>query len=60
MIFIETVKELAISLAETTDEPHFDKIALNIRKKIFPTYDAKWQTVSIKLSEIDQNVFCTL
>lgn len=57
---IETVKELALSLPETTEEPHFDKIAFKIRKRIYATYDTKEQSVNVKLSEIDQDVFCKL
>lgn len=60
MDFIETVREMALSLPETTEEPHFDRIAFKIRKRIFATYDAKEQSVNVKLSKIDQDVFCTL
>lgn len=60
MDLIETVKEIALSLPETTEEPHFDKIAFKIRKKIFATYDVKGKSVNLKLSEIDQDVFSTL
>lgn len=58
--FNEAVILLALSLPETTEEPHFDKIVFKIRKRIYATYDAKEQSVNIKLSEIDQDVFCKL
>ncbi|MCJ0742967.1 MmcQ/YjbR family DNA-binding protein [Pedobacter montanisoli] len=57
MITIDTFRELALSFPEATEEPHFEKRAFKVKKKIFATYDHKNQRACIKLSEIDQNVF---
>ncbi|WP_410220557.1 MmcQ/YjbR family DNA-binding protein [Pedobacter sp.] len=57
MITINTFRKLALSFPETIEEPHFEKTAFKVKKKIFATYDPKNQTACIKLSEIDQNVF---
>lgn len=57
MVTIETVRKLALSFPEATEEPHFEKTSFRVRKKIFATYDEKLKRVCIKLSEIDQNVF---
>lgn len=57
---IEFLRELALSLPETTEEPHFEKTSFRVKKKIFATYDAKNNRACLKLSEIDQNVFSTI
>jgi predicted DNA-binding protein (MmcQ/YjbR family) len=60
MVTFATFQETALSLPETTEEPHFEKTSFRVKKKIFATYDNKTNQVCIKLSEIDQNVFCLM
>ena len=57
MVTLETLRKLALSFPETTEEPHFEKTSFRVKKKIFATYDFKLNRACIKLSEIDQNVF---
>lgn len=57
MITLDTLRHLALSLPETTEEPHFEKTSFRVKKKIFATYDAKHNQACIKLSDIDQDVF---
>mgnify|MGYP001220149742 CR=1 FL=1 len=57
MVSIDTYREIALSFPETTEEPHFEKISFRVKKKIFATYDDKNKSASVKLSEIDQDVF---
>ena len=57
MVTIENLRALAMSLPETTEEPHFAKTSFRVRKKIFATYDEKSHLACLKLSEIDQDVF---
>lgn len=57
MITLDTLRHLALSLPETTEEPHFEKTSFRVKKKIFATYDAKHSQTCIKLSDIDQDVF---
>ena len=57
MVSVETVKELALSFEETIAEPHFDKTAFKVRKKIFATLDVDKKQVVLKLSRVDQSVF---
>lgn len=57
MVTIEHLRQISLSFPETTEEPHFEKTSFRVRKKIFATYDEKTNTASIKLSEIDQDVF---
>lgn len=53
----DTLRQIALSFPETTEEPHFDKTSFRVRGKIFATYDSNRNRASIKLSEIDQSVF---
>lgn len=57
MVTIDTLRKLALSFPEATEEPHFEKTSFRVKKKIFATYDEKLNRACIKLSEIDQNVF---
>jgi predicted DNA-binding protein (MmcQ/YjbR family) len=58
MVTIATLRKLALSFPETNEEPHFEKTSFRVKKKIFVTYDDKTKRACIKLSEIDQDVFC--
>lgn len=60
MVTIEQLRTLALSFPETMEEPHFGKVSFRVRKKIFVTYDDKHRIASIKLSEIDQDVFASI
>lgn len=51
-------RNLALSFPETTEEAHFEKTSFRVKKKIFATYDAAHDRACLRLSEIDQNVFC--
>ena len=57
MVTIGSIRKLALSFPEATEDPHFEKTSFRVKKKIFATYDEKLKRVCIKLSEIDQNVF---
>ncbi len=60
MVTLETLRKLALSFPETTEEPHFAKISFRVKKKIFATFDNSNQIANVKFSEIDQNVFSTI
>lgn len=57
MVTVDTLRKLALSFPEATEEPHFEKTSFRVKKKIFATYDNLKKRACIKLSEIDQNVF---
>lgn len=57
MVTIDSLRKLALSFPEATEDPHFEKTSFRVKKKIFATYDDKLKRACIKLSEIDQNVF---
>lgn len=57
MISIDQIRAIALSLPETTEEPHFEKTSFRIKKKIYATFDQKTNRVVLKLSQVDQDVF---
>ncbi|WP_207420330.1 MmcQ/YjbR family DNA-binding protein [Desertivirga brevis] len=57
MVTFDLFRQLALSLPEVTEEPHFEKTSFRVKKKIFATYVAELQIATVKLSEIDQDVF---
>ena len=57
MVTIETLRKLALSFPEATEEPHFEKTSFRVKKKIFATYDAVNKRACVKLTEVDQDVF---
>ena len=59
MVSIATFRTLVLSLPGVSEEPHFEKTSFHIKKKIFATYDDKLKRACIKLSELDQDVFCS-
>jgi hypothetical protein len=58
VVSIETVRQLALSFPETDEHPHFHLKAFRVKKKIFSTLDEKLKRVMVKLSPVDQSVFC--
>lgn len=53
----EFIRKFALSLSEVTEEPHFEKIAFKVKKKIFLTHNHAKNRVCVKLSESDQDLF---
>jgi predicted DNA-binding protein (MmcQ/YjbR family) len=52
-------KSLAHSFPGTEEHPHFERIAFKVTKKrIFATLHEESATANIKLSAVDQSVFC--
>ncbi|MFA6978006.1 MAG: MmcQ/YjbR family DNA-binding protein [Ignavibacteriaceae bacterium] len=59
MITIEEFRKLALSFQDATEEPHFDKASFRVNKKIFATFDEINNQAVVKLSPLDQSVFCS-
>ena len=57
MMSINAIRKLVNSFPEVTEEPHFEKIAFKVKKKIFATYDDVHKNLCVRLSAIDQDVF---
>jgi hypothetical protein len=58
MVTIQQFREWALSFPGAVELPHFDRISFRLGKKIFATYWAKEDLAMLKLSMIDQDVFC--
>jgi hypothetical protein len=59
MVTSDQFREMAFALPEVNEEPHFEKISYRVNKKIFATYDVQLKRASIKLSDVDQSVYCS-
>jgi predicted DNA-binding protein (MmcQ/YjbR family) len=58
MVNIESFKTLALSFPGVIEHAHFEKTSFRVNKKIFATLSEDKRLVCLKLSEIDQSVFC--
>ena len=58
MVSIEDFQQFALAFPESTEEPHFEKTSFRVKKKIFATMDAAAKTAALKLTEVQQSVFC--
>ena len=59
MISIVQARKVALSLPESEEKPHFHLTSFRIKNKIFATIHADKNYVMVKLSAIDQSVFCS-
>lgn len=59
MITIEQTRKAALSLPETEEKPHFHLTSFRVKNKIFATIHADKNYVMVKLTTIDQSVFCS-
>ncbi|MFC5410199.1 MmcQ/YjbR family DNA-binding protein [Larkinella bovis] len=57
MTAIDAFRQLALSLPEMVEQPHFEKPSFRVAKKIVATLDVPNQRVCLKLSESDQDLF---
>lgn len=58
MISIETFRRMALSFPEAEEQPHFDRPSFQVKKKIFATLWIEERRAVLKLSPVDQSVFC--
>ena len=58
MISMDTVRQFVLSLPGTEEYDHFGKPAFRANQRIFSTLWLPEQRVMVKLSLIDQSVFC--
>ncbi len=59
MVSVDTFRKLALSFPGAVELPHFEKTSFRVNKKIFASLDTSTQIVAVKLSEVDQSVFCS-
>jgi len=60
LISSATFRSLALSYPESEELPHFEKMSYRVRNKIFATLDVAVGKAMVKLSLIDQSVFCAI
>src|SRR5687768_17275547 len=58
MVNVETVRKLALSFPQAEEKPHFEKASFRVNKKIFATLSTEKKICVVKLSPVDQSVFC--
>lgn len=58
MVSIDTLRKTALSFEQVIELPHFEKTSFRVRKKIFCTLDSTKNCISVKLSAIDQSIYC--
>lgn len=59
MVDLTTFKKIALAFDQAVEQPHFKKYSYSIHKRIFATLDEKNNRATLKLSEVDQSVFCS-
>ncbi len=60
MVTIEAVRQLALAFPEAEEKPHFDLPSFRVKNKIFATIHEKTNRAMVKLSLVDQSVFCAI
>ena len=60
MTTIETLRNLALSFPETSEEPHFEKTSFRVQSKIFATYNEKEKWATLKFKADEQSMFCKI
>lgn len=58
MISLTSAKQLALSLPETEEKSHFERPDFRIKNKVFATLHLDKSVMVVKLSLVDQSVFC--
>ena len=60
MVTADTFRKLAMSFSDVFELPHFEKASFRVKKKIFATLSEKENIGMLRLSLVDQSVFCDL
>jgi predicted DNA-binding protein (MmcQ/YjbR family) len=58
MVSQDTFRKFALSFTDAEELPHFDVASFRVKKKIFATLWEKDNKAMLKLSLVDQSVFC--
>lgn len=59
MVNTKSFRQIALDFPEALELPHFDKASFRVRERIFATLVEEDRRVSLKLSPVDQDVFCS-
>lgn len=58
MITAEDARTLALSLPGAGEQPHFNRTAFTVKKKIFATLSFGENTLNLKFTPAEQFIFC--
>jgi hypothetical protein len=58
MVSAEVFRSIACSFPDVAELPHFDLASFRVRNRIFATLSDEKKRAMVKLSPIDQSVFC--
>ena len=59
MITIQQARKSALELPEAEEKPHFHLTSFRVKNKIFASIHADKNYMMVKLSPLDQSVFCS-
>lgn len=59
MVNIKTARTLAMAFDEVIEAPHFELTSFRVGKKVYATMNEKEKRLTVRLSPIDQDVFCS-
>ena len=60
MVTIDDFRQFSLALPNTIEASHFEKTSFRVRKKIFASLSLKSAIACVKLSLVDQYVFCLI
>lgn len=58
MVTQDTFRNLALAFESSTEEPHFENTSFRVKGKIFATMNPKENRIVLKLTEMQQSVYC--
>jgi predicted DNA-binding protein (MmcQ/YjbR family) len=58
MVTFDKAREIALSFEEAEELPHFEITSFRVKKKIFMTMNTEKNHVTIRLSPVDQSIYC--
>ncbi|MCB0699708.1 MAG: MmcQ/YjbR family DNA-binding protein [Chitinophagales bacterium] len=59
MVTAITARKLALAFDETEEAPHHEVTSFRVKKKVFATMNEKEHRMTVRLTPLDQNVFCS-
>lgn len=59
MVTVKAARELAINFDAVSEEPHFEITSFRVGKKIYATMNETEKRMTVRLSLLDQDVFCS-
>jgi len=59
MMTAETFRSICLSFPYVVELPHFELTSFRVSKKIFATLSQEKHRAMLKLSQVDQSVFCS-